>query len=148
MPPVSCSVVADHPAAGVAGVALWVGGGGGGHDFDGGGFEERGDAGCPGDVVEELDELRGGGDPSAVRVHAGDVEFVRVFGVLADVDDFVGCALTLLVGGDLHGGDAAGGEDVGFDVGVVGLAGDLLDDAAEDAVAEVGVRPVGAGLGW
>ena len=78
-------------------------------------------------------------------VHAGDVDLVGVFGVLAEVDDLVGGALALFVGGDLHGGDAAGGEDVGFDVGVVGLAGDLLDDAAEDAVAEVGVGPVGAG---
>ncbi len=42
-------------------------------------------------------------------------------------------------------GDAARREDVGLDVGGVGLAGDLLDDAAEDAVAEVGVGPVGAG---
>ncbi len=39
-----------------------------------------------------------------------------------------------------------GGADVGLDVGVVGLAGDLFDDAAEDAVAEVRVGPVGAGL--
>ena len=95
MPPVSGSVVADHPAAGVAGVALWVGGGGGGHDFDGVGFEERGDAGGSGDVVEELDEFGGGGDPSAVGVHAGDVELVGVFVVLAVVDDFVLGALSL-----------------------------------------------------
>ena len=54
MPPGAGSVVADHPAAGVAGVALRVDGAGGGHDFDGGGFEERGDAGGSGDVVEEL----------------------------------------------------------------------------------------------
>lgn len=146
MPPVPCAVVAYHPAAGVAGVACEVGGGGGGHGFDGGGFEERGDAGGSGDVVEELDAFGGGGDPSAVRVHAGDVEFVGVFAVLAEVDDFVGGALALFVAGDLHGGDAAGREDVGFDVGVVRLAGDLFDDAAEDAVAEVGVGPVGAGL--
>jgi len=146
VPPVSGSVVADHPAAGVAGVTCGIGRGGGSHDFDGRGFEESGDAGGSGDVVEELDELGRGGDPSAVRVHAGDVEFVGVFAVLADVDDFVGGAFALFIGGDLHGGDAAGGEDVGFDVSVVGLAGDLLDDAAEDAVSEVGVGPVGAGL--
>jgi hypothetical protein len=115
------------------------------HHLDGGGLEERGDAGGSGDAVEELDELRGGRDPSAVRVHAGYVEFVRVFGILAGVDDFVGGTLALFVGGDLHSGDAAGGEDVGFDVNVVGLAGDLLDDAAEDTVSEVGVGPVGAG---
>jgi hypothetical protein len=146
VPPGAGAVVADHPAAGVACVACRVDGTGGGHRLDGGGLEERGDAGGSGDVVEELNELRGGGDPSAVRVHPGDVEFVWVFGVLADVDNFVGRALALFVGGDLHGGDAAGNEDVRFDEGVVGLAGDLFDDAAEDAVTEVGVGPVGAGL--
>jgi hypothetical protein len=52
-------------------------------------------------VVEEPDELGGGGDPPAVRVHSGDVELVGVFAVLADVDDFVGGALALFVGGDL-----------------------------------------------
>jgi len=145
VPPVPCSVVAYHPAAGVAGVALWVGGSGGGHGFDGVGFQERGDAGSSGDVVEELDEFGGGGDPSAVRVHAGDVELVGVFVVLAVVDDLVLGAIAFFVAGYLHGGDAAGAEDVGLDVGVVGLAGDLFDDSAEDAVAEVGVGPVGAG---
>jgi hypothetical protein len=34
-------------------------------------------------MVEELDEFGGGRDPSAGGVHAGDVEFVRVFAVLA-----------------------------------------------------------------
>ncbi len=145
MPPVSGAVVADHPAAGVAGFACGTGGGGGGHCFDGFGFEERGDAGGSGDVVEELDKFGGGGDPSAVGVHAGDVELVGVLGVLAVVDDFVIGSVVYFVAGDLHGGDAAGAEDVGADVGFVGFGGDLLDDAAEDAVAEVGVGPVGAG---
>ena len=145
MPPVSGSVVADHPAAGVASVACGRGGGGGGHCFDSFGLEERGDAGCSGDVVEELDEFGGGGDPSVVGVHAGDIEIVGVFGVLAVVDDFVIRSVIYSVAGDLHGGDAAGAEDVGANVGFVGFVGDLLDDSAEDAVAEVGVGPVSAG---
>ena len=145
MPPVSGSVVVDHPAAGVASVALWVGGDGGGHGFDGFGLEECGDAGGSGDVVEELDEFGSRGDPSVVGVHSGDVEVVGVFGGLAVVDDFVVGSVVYSVAGDLHGGDAAGAEDVGADVGFVAFAGDLLDDAAEDAVAEVGVGPVGAG---
>lgn len=145
MPPVAGSVVADHPAAGVACVVCGVGGGGGGHYFYGVGFEERGDAGGSGDAVEELDELGGGGNPSAVGVHSGDVELVGFFGVLAVVDDFVVGAVALFVAGDLHGGDAAGAEDVGADPGVVGFGGDLLDDAAEEAVAKVGVGPMGAG---
>ena len=145
MPPGAGAVVADHPSTGVAGVAGWIGGGGGGHDFYGVGFEERGDAWAAGDVVEELDELGGGGDPSVVGVHAGDVELVGVFVVLAVVDDLVLGAVALFVASDFHGGDAGGAEDVVSDVGVVGFAGDLFDDAAEDAVAEVGVGPVGAG---
>ncbi len=44
MPPVSGSVIADRPAAGVAGVVLWVGGAGV-ICFYGVGFEERGNAG-------------------------------------------------------------------------------------------------------
>lgn len=66
MPPGAGSVVANHPAAGVACVSGWVGGGGGGHELDGCGLEEGWDVGRAGDVVEELDELRGGGDPAGV----------------------------------------------------------------------------------
>src|SRR6202030_1554616 len=73
------------------------------------------------------------------------VEVVGVLGVLAVVDDFVIGSVIYSVARDFHGGDAAGTEDVGADVGFVGFVGDLLDDSAEDAVAEVGAGPVGAG---
>src|SRR5450631_3378761 len=80
-----------------------------------------------------------------MRVHAGDVELVGIFRELSVVDDFIGSPLALFVFGDLHGGDAARGEDVGLDVGLVGLPCELLNDATKDAVAEVGIGPVGAG---
>ncbi len=80
-----------------------------------------------------------------MRVHTGNVDLVGVFGVLAKVDDLVRSALVLFIFGDLHGGDAARNENVGLNVGLVGLAGNLLDNATKNAVAEVGVGPVGAG---
>jgi len=157
--PAEAGVRADHDGGGageaavvppigdfVDGPAAGVGEGGGarrGHGFDGIGLEQA-RSGLE-EVIEEKDEFAGRGEPTAVRVHAGDVHVVGIFAALAVVDDFVGKALCESVAGDAHIANAAVGKN-GFvnEIGV-GTAGEVFDDAAEDAVAEIRISVVRAG---
>src|SRR6202044_3748723 len=116
VPPIPHAVVADHPASGIGrAVGVWIDGTRSGHDADSFGLEETGNIAESVDVIEELDEAGGRGDPASVGVHAGDVHVVRVFVVLAVVNNLVGSALAQGVAGDAHVSDAAGGEDIGLD---------------------------------
>ncbi len=62
------------------------------------------------------------------------------------VGDFIGQASGEEAGSRLGASDAGGGEDIVLDVGRVGDAGDLLDDVAENDIAEIGVGVGGAGV--
>ena len=79
-------------------------------------------------MVEKLNQGRGSGQPSAVRVHAGNVYFVRVLIVLAEVHNFVGCAVLQAVPRNAHAADAARRQDRALHVAGIGLARDLFDD--------------------
>ena len=143
VPPVPCSVVADHPAARVFRVGiLRIGGRGCGHELDRFGLENTRNRGRTAEMRGEFCETAGRGDPAAVGIHAAHVHVVGIFVELAEVFDFVGSAVAVAVAGDAHVGDAAGRENGLLDEICVGLAGDFLDDAAKDAVAEIGVSPM------
>ena len=74
-------------------------------------FQNAGDRPRAAHVVEKLNQRRGSCQPSAVRVHAGNVYFVRVLIVLPEVHNFVGCALLQAVSRNAHAADAARRQD-------------------------------------
>ena len=74
-------------------------------------------------------------DPATAGIMTHEVSPVGV--ASAVIFDLVDCALRERSSGNLHVGDAAPLQDVVLDVPVVGLTGQLLNDSAENAVAEI-----------
>ena len=91
----------------------------------------------PVDTDEERRQIARRPDPATAGIQPHDVSLVGIVGAvifnLADRPPFQ------RVLGYLHVGDAATLQDIVIDVLRVGLPGQLFDDSAEDALAEIGV---------
>src|SRR5208282_6281172 len=102
MPPTAVAVIRDHPAASAANIALGVGWRRSGHQADGFGLKKRRNTGRPGHMIQKLHKLSRRSDPSRSRIHPIDVELVRIFRVLTDIDDLVRSAVPLTILRHLH----------------------------------------------
>src|SRR5579871_6490808 len=93
-------------------------------------------------MVQKLNKLCGRGNPPITRIHAADVDFVRIFRVLTDVDNLVRPALSLTIAADLHTGDATRTKNIRLNISIVRLARHLFDDPPKKAISKVGIDPL------
>ena len=91
----------------------------------------------PVDTDEERRQIARRPDPATAGIQPHDVSLVGIVGAV--IFNLADRPLFQHVLGYLHVGDAATLQDIVIDVLRVGLPGQLFDDSAEDALAEIGV---------
>ena len=147
---------AEGPGVAVGEAGFEVGGGGGGHELDGFGFEEAFavEGAFVEDHLSEAGVVGGGGEEPAIGGGVAGAEGDVV--VVEDEDGgFFELAVGELVGlgeaGFLRGGEVEGGvghgegtEEAVFEEDFEGLSGDDFDDSAEGVDAGLVVLPLGA----
>jgi hypothetical protein len=89
------------------------------------------------DMNEERRQIGRCRNPTAVRIHSGDVHSVRITPNLAIIFDLIGRPVPQRVSGNLHINDTATLENIFPDVLLVRLTGKFFYGAPKKAVAEI-----------
>jgi len=90
------------------------------------------------DTNEERRQIGRRRNPTAVRIHSGDVHPVRITPNLAIIFDLAGHPVLQRVSGNLHISNAATLENIFLDVLLIRLAGKFLCDASKQAIVGTG----------
>lgn len=89
------------------------------------------------DMNEERRQIGRCRNPTAVRIHLGDVHPVRITSTLTIIFDLVARPVPQRVSGNLHISDTARLENSFLDVLLIRLTGKFLYDTSKQAIAEI-----------